>query len=251
MRHGKTFVANSQNYPKLLRVFPGLQSTIEPKPDEVYKSYSRTKGGWMPFVDIYQPFLDQLRSVFLMSPSNYSGKMYDVVIHLRLDDIIGSGDNYSILPLAFYKDALTKIQNKRTVLLVYRQPEDKDKTLHLILRETRNAIMQVPGVEIVDAQTGTEQEDFNALCFAAPVALLSISTFSFWASFLSTTIREVHLPYWGIYTDSVWGAMRTKKWTSTESKKIIFYTMPKGFKSIRTQGDWDKYARLGYDGPLE
>lgn len=117
---------------------------------------------------------------------------YDVVVHIRLDDIFYDHAYYTLLPLSFYKEVFSNIKKPKSICLVGKPLDDQQFTL---LKDIQQFIFNQTQV-MPFIQTGSVEEDFETF-MSAPVFVASTSSFWFWPVFVSDVTKEVHFPLFG------------------------------------------------------
>ena len=123
---------------------------------------------------------------------------YDLVVHIRLDDVFGNHPDYTVLPFSFYKDCFASIKktydtSKFKILLIGRPINDFQKKIFM---DIQKYITLLSGSKKVMAQSGTMTEDLVAL-MQSRILIASTSSFWFWPSFLSLNSRRVYIPIFG------------------------------------------------------
>lgn len=114
--------------------------------------------------------------------------IYDIVVHVRLDDIFHSIDTHSLLPLSFYE--FIEAEN---VLIIGNPINDEQ---HVILDRIRETIMK-KSKNVAIQKDGDISKDIVSI-MSCKELVASISGFWFWPAFISDNIEKVHVPLWGI-----------------------------------------------------
>ena len=136
--------------------------------------------------------LNSLFSILKLKPillNDYKQKLcnQNVIVHIRGGDFL-SIKNLNICKLNFYKKsieyALSKGLNTFTII-----SEDK-RYGKAVIKELKKCL---PDLRISIMKSDSIKNDFN-LIRSAKFAILSNSTFSWWASFLSTSKKEFLVP---------------------------------------------------------
>ena len=176
-------------------------------------------------IKIYQKYRKQIKNMLLGSIPKT--KVADVVVHVRLGDIVNNGhDIYSVLPMSFYVKAFKKIKNKKKVIIVS-FPEDNFQKEYLnTLRDT--LYDHFDDIKKIILQSKSISSDMITFMHA-PTFVGSVGSFWFWPVFLSSQIREIHIPLFGQNYN-----MDLDKWKSTGNLKIVKY--PRVIKR-RIEGD--------------
>ena len=93
--------------------------------------------------------------IFRMDNATY---MYDVVIHVRLDDIFNFHWQYTLVPLSYYRDTLEniKVKNGSKICLIGRAIDEQQQN---ILTDIRAYVEQLTQSSVV-IHTGSIVEDF-------------------------------------------------------------------------------------------
>lgn len=128
----------------------------------------------------------------------------DVVIHVRLDDIMNDMKEYSLLPLSYYKDCLNKIGEFKNIVIVGKPSggeskftSDENKQQLKILTDLKLFIEHNWPDKNVSIQTGTLDEDYFTITRARNF-IGSTSYFWFWPIFVSECIENLYFPDWGV-----------------------------------------------------
>lgn len=157
---------------------------------------------------------------------------FDVVIHVRLDDVEMAPDFYSFLPASFYRDVLNSIEKKEKILIISKNPSGnlQNAARKVVEMECKKA----RGVKQVTMRSRVQKEDFWDLMIAQNL-VCSASTFSFWAAFLSPCMKEVHIPHFGVLSDLDKAApIHAKEW-KPKNKKVVVHDLKSGFRKIRSE----------------
>lgn len=156
---------------------------------------------------------------------------YDLVVHVRLDDVFGDHPDYTVLPLSFYRDCFASIKKsydttKFKILLIGRPINDFQKKIFM---DIRNCVSKLSGSKKVITQTGTMTEDLVSI-MQSPILIASTSSFWFWPSFLSLNSKRVYIPIFGQTNMYYYFASDTKFYKkyavrSIDNYKIYGYLM--------------------------
>lgn len=157
---------------------------------------------------------------------------YDVMVHVRLDDVSAGFWFMSVLPKSYYRNVFKSITRPKARVLIVCKPPHSD-LLVAALEVAKEGIKEGGGGTTIDIQSENVAKDFTTLMRTKTI-VLSASTFSFWVAFLSPCITEVHLPHFGIMGDEVrCGSIQSSKWKSTPEQKIILHKLRDGFTTIK------------------
>jgi hypothetical protein len=149
------------------------------------KELPTREGLWREYphlVAFYLPHRDHFRRFY--NPRPLEKRKW--AVHVRLDDIGNDHKFYTPLPGSFYRNITPKEEGVR---LVYRPPHDEfTKRVLEVVRLSMN----------VTAETyGGEKEAFYTILSSTHV-VLSTSSFSFWAIFLSPFLEKALAPKFGV-----------------------------------------------------
>ena len=200
--YGGTFKNIYEPFPKPFDKLPNT-FTIN-KHDEVFKylnfsNYHELIPGYPMNFKYYSHSRKLLKS--LLNIETFT-KKYDIVIHVRLDDVFDDSmayDDYTVLPFSFYDDVFKVIKKQHgstcnfKILLIGRTI---DSFQEKVLEDLTQFIRKVSGSKDVNKQTGTVTEDMTAI-MSSPILIGSTSSFWCWPSFLSNICTEIHIPVFG------------------------------------------------------
>jgi hypothetical protein len=116
--------------------------------------------------------------LLLINP--YPPKLYDVVVHLRLEDFIGNSD---VIHPKSIKDVLDKINNKDICLVVNKPTTEIENKYINYFRKFYN----------ITLESNSVIEDYHIMK-NAKILVCSCSTLSWIAGFLSTRVNTVYFP---------------------------------------------------------
>lgn len=234
----KKFVKDKNIGFEIFQVFPTLEQyhkstgkMIIPEMD-LYKNIKPLFGfSRVHDVKLYQNYRSLLRvALGIKTPIHWNG--YDVTVHLRFDDI-ETIDTYTVLPLKFYEEVFDSItEKKERVLIVCKTPETR--FLKQVLEKTLDTITTRSGVKTVDVYNHSLKEDFDML-LSSKIFVMSCGTFSYFGALLSPTVKEIHVPYYGInaqVTEKEKLAICSADWKSTNETKIVIHTNHMPIKNI-------------------
>ena len=128
-------------------------------------------------------------------------QMYDIAIHIRLDNDVFNKDEplYTILPLSFYRDVIVNLQTlhgsleKCRIVVIGRPLTDIQSK---IIDDVYNYVVKLTGSKNVVLQSGTISEDMLAI-MNSRILVCAVSSFWFWPSYLSLVNNEIHCPMFG------------------------------------------------------
>ena len=236
---GKTWVDKKKS-DYLLQFFPSLQTNYIGGEKKNFPEMSTKILTQYPLminyphdIKFFQNHEKELQDLFGTSNITCSEE-FDVVIHIRLDDIETAPDFYSFLPASFYRNALNSIEKKDKILIVSKNPSGSlqiaaRKVVEMECKKNKN-------VQQVITRSRMQKDDFWDL-MTAKILILSASTFSFWAAFLSPCIKEVHIPNFGVLSDLDKAApIHAKQW-HPPNKKVVVHDLKPGFRKIRGEKD--------------
>jgi hypothetical protein len=132
-----------------------------------------------------------LRRLFRFTPRALP--VFDVAVHVRLDDIATANADYGLLPARFYRTALRKIKLKRRIAIV---AHPIDAAQRAYLRALAQLVQNETRARVTIYSSGSISRDFEIIA-ASRALVASTSTFWFWPSFLSKQ-QEVYVPAWGL-----------------------------------------------------
>lgn len=145
---------------------------------------------------------------------------YDVVIHVRLEDVFNEHPYYTLLPLSFYKQVLVAIQVKTKVKSICIVSKPIDDTQHIILNNIQSYVFNLTNVMPI-LQINSIEKDYITF-MSTPVFIASTSSFWMWPVFLSSVLKEIHFPIFGqtLYMGF------TKKSVVDEDRVFYGYDLP-------------------------
>ncbi len=126
-------------------------------------------------------------------------KKYDIVVHIRLDDVLKANEPlYTVLPLSYYKNVLEKIKKrhgslKNFKILCISRP--MNKLQEKIFKDLVDYISLITGAH-VETQSGSVTEDISAL-MAGSIIIGSVGSFWIWPVLLSSVCNEIYVPIFG------------------------------------------------------
>ena len=147
---------------------------------------------------------DEILRVRPPPPGHTPPQPFDIVVHVRLEDIQAGGDTiYTYVPLSFFRAALRRMPASAptTRILVMGRPRAESPEVtrvqerllmdaaRFIQNETRSRFVEI-------ATDNSVEEDFRAILTAKHL-IASTSTFWFWPAFMSRTLETVHVPLFG------------------------------------------------------
>jgi len=104
---------------------------------------------------------------------------FDVVVHVRLDDVFGPNEDYTLLPPEYYRQALAAALQLR------------------ILRSVAALARNLTGAPTLVYSAGSAARHL-AILGSGRALVASVGTFWFWPAYLSAATRRVHVPDWGV-----------------------------------------------------
>ena len=146
---------------------------------------------------------------------------YDVVIHLRLGDIRAENNSsYKIIPCEYIIERLETIfkenQKNLNILFVSEIKTPRESTFYQ--ENYYSKISMLPYINNIGIQSKTVEDDFRTL-MKFKYVIMSVSSFSYWSSLLSTNAIEIHVPLF-VFTKI---EIAAEYWKSTPVKKIILH----------------------------
>lgn len=172
-------------------------------------------------IALYQNYRSLLQTAVGISSDTIKPNNYDITIHLRFDDVLQGVTSYTVFPAKFYSEVLSTITaSKEKVVIVCAKPHNE--FLEVAFKKTLEAVKNSPGVKSVDVQSKTPKEDFYTL-LGSNIYIMSTGTFTFFAGFLSPTVKEIHVPYFGINATDDGIPIYSADWKSTKETKIIIH----------------------------
>ncbi|RLD66241.1 MAG: hypothetical protein DRI95_07070, partial [Bacteroidetes bacterium] len=169
----------------------------------------------------HQNNLSLLRKILFPNGFPLLSSKYDVVVHLRLGDIrAGNNRSYKIIPCEYIIECLERIfketQEPINMLFVSEIKTHKENTFYQ--KNYQSKISKLPYVNHIGIRSGTAEDDFRTL-MKFKYIIMSVSSFSYWASLLSANTIEVHVPLF-IFTKV---EIAAEYWESTPAKRIILH----------------------------
>ena len=158
---------------------------------------------------------------------------YDIGIHLRLGDIIDEDDYklYKVIPIDFILKSL-KIShslNKSNfnLIIVGEFSNENEKTL--LFRYIRK-INKLNFIKKIQIKNNSEKKDFKTL-ITIPRIIMSVSTFSYWASLLNKDLKELYIPMYNLTKNEIgadyWPKSKTKIFKININNDIYYNLTPK------------------------
>lgn len=171
-------------------------------------------------IALYQNYRGILQKALALESVKSNG--YDITIHLRFEDVLQGSTSYTVFPAKFYSEVLATITTspKERILIVCAKPHNE--FLDAAFTKTLAAVKESPGVKIVDVQSTGAKEDFYTL-LGSNIYVMSTGTFTFFAGFLSPTVKEIHVPYFGINATDDGIPIYSADWKSTKETKIVIH----------------------------
>ena len=144
-------------------------------------------------------------------PTNVSRSAYDydVVVHVRMDDVlhVEAGLGYALMPFSFYKSAFRRIPTSRATrvaVVSHVQPtfgydvlEQENVVQRQYLEDLVSRIRGWTSASTVSLFTDSSVEHDHWLLSRAKVVVASPSTYWVWPVFLSASNVAVHVPLYG------------------------------------------------------
>lgn len=185
---------------KLIKVFPKKtysQYDFEPLKD-VKKGIEKNVvlDGYFQSLSFFEGYEDLIKKNIKIKPKHLVdfdekfGKLYQenkiLAIHCRLGDYINWGNDSLggknlVLPISYYKNAIGKIKNIESYKIV------------LITDDQESAKERFSFLEGIEVFSESEIIDFQLIKNASAI-IISNSTFSWWAAFLSNTASKILAP---------------------------------------------------------
>ena len=200
MQYGGTFKNTYKPFPRPFDKGPEIFTINKNETlDLGLSQYDELIPGYPMSFKYYSRHRQLIRS--LLNIGSYS-KKYDIVIHVRLDDVFDdymAYNDYTVLPFSFYDDVFKVIKKEHgptdlfKILLIGRTI---DSFQEKILDDLTEYIKKVSSSSDVRKQTGSVTEDMTAI-MESPILIGSTSSFWCWPSFLSNICTEVHIPVFG------------------------------------------------------
>ena len=143
---------------------------------EIIKDKFIIINGFFQYYDIYKPYKKKLRQWFKIPKYNTDAHEADVVIHIRLTDYMLMPEHWC-LPLKYYTECIEQ-SNSRNIHIVTDEPN------HPFLEGFKKYQPKIIN--------SSSMKDFSYLASGKKI-ILSRSSFSFWAGFLSQA-EEIYFP---------------------------------------------------------
>ena len=169
----------------------------------------------------HQINLDLLRTILFPDGLPPSGSDFDTVIHLRLGDIIfKKNPAYKQISCEYIIECLEMIYTKRKKMLNILFVSDIRTTYEINLYQKRyhTEISKLPYVRNVNLQSSSVENDFKRL-MQFKYVIMAISSFSYWASLLSTNAVEIHVPFFRFTKEEI----GVENWLRTNMKNIVLH----------------------------
>lgn len=188
---GVAFKCNYKNFEPFGTALP---SDI-PKRSIVNRNLTEVLG--YPFKHTY--YKDYKNEISSMLKFKQQENSRDVVIHLRLDDILNDCPHYTLIPFSFYIDLFKKLPIPENITIIGLAVDEFQHQYVDCLKLSLKELYRRKGhqVEIIKSIGNSIQEDFDIIS-SAKTLVASTSTFWYWSSFLSNTVEKVYYPEFGV-----------------------------------------------------
>ena len=239
LEHGGIF---ENTYTNLPRPFDKLPKTFQIKKNETQdlglKNYHELIPGYPMSFKYYANKRHLLQQLLNMETFT---KKYDIVIHVRLDDVFGSIidhpelKDYTVLPFSFYENVfkvIKKVHGPTKSLKILLLGRTVDSFQKKILEDLTDYIKKVSGSKNVLYKSGSVTEDLIDI-MSSPILVGSTSSFWTIPTFLSNISEEIHIPVFGqtnMYHyfdfDSVVYKNYVRRYSERDNYTIYGYLLP-------------------------
>jgi len=147
--------------------------------------------GYFQRFEYYKPYRDRIKNWFndFVEYSCMVPGKGDLVLHVRGGDLWRNklpGCQHAPIPLRFYQEIIETTECEDIHIVT----ENRDDPI------VKRLVEMYPKIRVVSQSV---LEDFLFIFFAQGTVALSMSTLAWWASWLSSGVKEVHFPLYGFW----------------------------------------------------